>query len=317
MLRPMKMLLLAPAVLGVLLSAPLIAQGGGPFTVTETGRGFFRLQDAVNAIGQGDGTIRIAPGTYKDCAVATGGRIAFAAATSGTAIFDGGVCEGKATLVLRGRDAAVDGLVFRNIAVPDHNGAGIRLEKGNLTVANTAFRDSEQGILTASDPTQEVRVTRSTFSGLGTCEGAAGCAHGLYLGQARSLSVANSRFERGRGGHYLKSRAANVTIVDNSFDDSKGKATNYMIDLSAGAIGRIAGNEFVQGPDKENHSAFITVAPESRDNRSAGLAIEGNRASMAPGVPWKSNFVADWSHEPLRIGKNQLGPGLTLLDVRN
>jgi hypothetical protein len=303
--------------LAALLSATSVAQGAGPFTVAGTGRAFFRLQDAVNAIGGGDGTIRIAAGTYRDCAIVTGGRVAFAAATAGSAIFDGGTCEGKATLVLRGRDAAVDGLVFRNITVPDRNGAGIRLEKGNLTVTNTAFRDSEQGILTAEDPSQVLTVRRSTFSGLGTCEGAGGCAHGLYTGASGMVEVTNSRFERGRGGHYLKTRARRVVIVDNSFDDTHGKGTNYMIDLSSGATGRITGNEFVMGADKENHSAFITVAPEARANPSAGLVIDANRASLAPGVGWPSDFVADWSHEPLRIGQNQLGKGITLLEVRN
>jgi len=309
----MKMLILAAA----LLSTAAQAQGTEPFTVTESGRGFYRLQDAVDAIGAGDGTIRIAPGTYRDCAVASGGRVLFAAVTQGTAIFDGGACEGKATLVLRGTSATVDGLLFRNISVPDRNGAGIRLEKGDLTVANTIFRDSDQGILTVSDPAMTVRITRSTFSGLGTCAGAGGCAHGLYIGAVKALELSNSRFERGRGGHYAKSRAARVTIVDNSFDDTKGQTTNYMIDLSNGAVGRISGNEFVQGPDKENHSAFITVAPENRDNGSAGLLIAGNRASLAPGVGWTSSFVADWSHAPLAIGANQLGARVKMLDVRN
>ncbi|HEX8447743.1 MAG TPA: right-handed parallel beta-helix repeat-containing protein [Sphingomonas sp.] len=309
----MKKLILAAA----LLSATAVAQGAGPFTVTGNGQSFYRLQDAVDAIGAGDGTIRIAAGTFKDCAVVSGGRVAFAAAISGTAIFDGGTCEGKATLVLRGRDAAVDGLVFRNIGVPDRNGAGIRLEKGNLTVTNSAFRDSEQGILTVDDPAQVVTIRRSTFSGLGTCEGAGGCAHGLYIGSSGMLDVANSRFERGRGGHYVKTRARRVAIVDSSFDDTQGRGTNYMIDLSNGATGRITGNEFVQGKDKENHSAFITVAPEARANPSTGLVIDGNRASLAPGVTWSSTFVADFAHEPLKIGRNQLGPRITAMDSRN
>ncbi|NJS14662.1 MAG: right-handed parallel beta-helix repeat-containing protein, partial [Sphingopyxis sp.] len=34
--------------------------GGAPYVVTESGRGFARLQDAVNAIGDGTGTIRVA-----------------------------------------------------------------------------------------------------------------------------------------------------------------------------------------------------------------------------------------------------------------
>src|SRR3546814_6018443 len=59
----------------------------------------------------------------------------------------------------------------------------------------------------------------------------------------------------------------------NSFDDTQGSATNYMVDLPAGATGRIANNLFVQGSDKENRSALIAVAAEGADNPSRGLAI--------------------------------------------
>ncbi|HZF43140.1 MAG TPA: right-handed parallel beta-helix repeat-containing protein, partial [Sphingomonadaceae bacterium] len=142
-------LLVGSAVLATALGAQ---SQGAAFTVAETGRSFSRLQAAVDAIGDGRGTIRVAPGQYSQCAVQNAGRVAFQAVEPGTAIFDGGACEGKATLVLRGAGASVEGLVFQNIRVPDANGAGIRLERGNLDVAETMFRDSEQGILTAGDP---------------------------------------------------------------------------------------------------------------------------------------------------------------------
>src|SRR5688572_30050373 len=113
-------------------SAPLAA---APFTVEQTGQSFYTLAGAVHALGDGAGTIRIAPGRYIDCAVQTEGRITYRAEKPLTAIFDGGICEGKAALVLRGREATVDGLVFENVRVPDGNGAGIRIEKGSLNVS--------------------------------------------------------------------------------------------------------------------------------------------------------------------------------------
>src|SRR3546814_10563239 len=84
-----------------------------------------------------------------------------------------------------------------------------------------------------------------------------------------------------------------------------------MVDLPAGATGRIANNLFVQGSDKENRSALIAVAAEGADNPSRGLAITGNRASLSPETSWPSVFVADWSGESLAIGANDLGPRLT------
>ena len=107
----------ALALAAILSAGPLRAQSSGPFTVAETGERFADLQDAVGAIGGGTGTIRIAPGRYGGCAVQEAGRIAFVAETPGTVIFDGGICEDKAILVLRGRSARVEGLTLLPLAL--------------------------------------------------------------------------------------------------------------------------------------------------------------------------------------------------------
>jgi hypothetical protein len=308
---------LAVAAASVLLAAwPAFAQQATPYTVVESGRSFTRLQDAVNAIGGGTGTIRLAPMRFADCAVQDAGDITYVAEVPGEAVLDGVACEGKAALVLRGRAARIDGLVFADIQVPDGNGAGIRLEHGNLSVSQSWFRDSQQGILTADDAGGTIIIDKSTFTRLGTCEGDGGCAHSLYVGEYGALTVTRSRFEAGRGGHYLKTRAQRVTVLNSSFDDSKGQATNYMIDLSGGSTGVISGNWFVQGPDKENHSTFIAVAAEGKEHSSNGLTIEGNDARFAPGVSWNSTFVADWSGDKLALGANALGEGLKRFERR-
>ena len=295
---------------------PLQAQGEAAFTVVETGRGFARLQDAVDSIGDGEGTIAIAPGRIRQCAVQTAGKIAFLAAEAGKSVFDGVTCEGKAALVLRGRGAEVSGLVFQNMAVPDFNGAGIRLENGNLTVAQSWFKDSQQGILTAGDDKILLVIDKSTFTRLGTCEGSGGCAHSVYTGSLGHVRITRSRFEEGRGGHYVKARAARVDIAASSFDDSKGRETNYMIDLPAGASGLITNNWFVQGQSKENYSAFIAVGAEDIWHSSAGLQVVANDARFAPGVSRSSVFVADWSGELSGIGGNSLAANLKPFEER-
>ncbi len=312
----MKTPVIALIVATALASTALAQQRSGPFTVSETGAGYATLADAVNAIGDRQGTIVIAPGSYGDCAVQNGGAITYRAATPGSVILDGGICEGKAALVLRGRAARVDGIVFQNMRVPDGNGSGIRLEQGDLDVVNSLFRNSEEGILTHDDPAHAIRIDHSTFSRLGRCDRDLDCAHGIYVGQYGSLAVTRSRFEAGNGGHYVKSRAARVAITDNSFDDSNGKLTNYMIDLSNGSAGLISGNEMVQGKDKDNWSAFITIAPEGRARSSAGLDIRDNRASFAPGIQRQSTFVANWTDDAVRIGANTLAAGLKVTDRR-
>ena len=309
--------LVAAAATAALPAAVLLAQPvPGAFTVVETGRSYRTLQDAVSDIGNTRATIRIAPGTYRQCAVQQAGVIVYEAPQPGSVTFIARSCEGKAAFVLRGIGAEIRGITFSNMRVPDGNGAGIRLEKGALNVAYARFENSQQGILSAANPSMRVYITRSTFTGLGTCENDAGCAHSLYIGDVGSLTVRESRFERGTGGHYLKSRAARVEIAASSFDDSAGRGTNYMIDLPAGATGQITNNWFVQGPDHENHSALIAVAAEERKNSSDGLVIAGNDARLAPKVPWSTVFVADWSGNRLEIGQNTLGPGIKRFEKR-
>lgn len=303
--------------LGLILLFVTSPLSAAPFTVEQTGQSFFTLAGAVNAIGDGSGTIRIAPGRYIDCVVQTAGRITYRAETPLTAIFDGGICEGKAALVLRGRGATVDGLVFENFRVPDGNGAGIRIEKGSLSVRGSWFRNSEQGILGGgNDPNADISIDRSTFSGLGRCDRGLACAHSIYLSAFRSVMVRRSRFEKGRGGHYVKSRSPRIDIADSSFDDSEGRGTSYMIDLPEGAVGSIERNIFVQGADKENHAAFIAVAAEARRNSSADLLIANNGADQVRAAGWPSALLVDWSGSPKRLMSNQIGERMSPTNTR-
>ena len=297
-------------------AAPATAQRGGPFTVIETGEAFAHLDDALMSIRGQDATIVIAPGTYRECAIQQAGRITFRAATPGSVTFDGTTCEGKAALVLRGEGSTVDGIVFRNMRVDDGNGAGIRIELGDLTVTRSMFVDSQEGILGATEQPTRIRIDRSTFAGLGECDETPDCAHSVYLANTGTVTITDSRFERGRGGHYVKLRSPRVTITGNSFDDSAGRKTNYAIDLPEGATGRIAGNTFVQGAYKENWTGFIVVAAEQRKYRSAGLAVEGNVATLAPGQAKSPVLVANVSGERLAVGANRLGPGVRAYEVR-
>lgn len=306
----------APVLLTLALAAPAASQQrSAPFTIAETGEGYARLEQALDSNRGRDFTVMIAPGVYRECAVQQAGRVTFKAVQAGTAIFEG-ACEGKASLVLRGNGSIVDGLVFRGIRVPDGNGAGIRIEIGDLVVRNAMFLDSQEGILGGTEEPANVTIDRSTFSGLGQCHETEDCAHSIYLGSTGSVTITNSRFERGQGGHYVKLRVPKVRITDNSFDDTAGNRTNYMIDLPEGGTGEIARNTFVQGTRKENWSGMIVVAAEQRKYRSAGLSVHDNVASLAPGQEKSPAFVANVSGEKLAVGANRLGAGVKPYEVR-
>lgn len=316
---------------GVLLGVTLVALGGiphgkivhaqnasTPFSVVEDGRAYATLQEAITAIGDRKATISIANGTYQQCGVQVAGDISYIAQKAGAVIFERSLCEDKAALVLRGNSAQVAGIVFRGFSNVDNNGSGIRFEKGSLTVTQSWFTDSQQGILSGEVKGGEIIVDKSTFSGLGFCDENAFCAHSIYAGNIAHLRVTRSRFERGTGGHYVKSRAATTEIASSSFDDSQGKGTNYMIDLPSGSGGQISNNWFVQGKNKENHSTFIAVGaePGMRYHSSDGLLIAGNDARFAPGVTWPSTFVAMFNSDKVEIGPNRLAQGIKIRDRR-
>ncbi|GAA4764870.1 hypothetical protein GCM10023219_07030 [Stakelama sediminis] len=315
-MRPLAAIAILSSLALVPTSQALAQQASAPFVIAQTGRGFANLDDAVQSVREGTATILIAPGVYHQCTVQQGGFITFRARKPGTAIFDGTACEGKAAFVLRGRGSVVDGIVFRNMHVSDGNGAGIRTEMGNLTVTNSMFLNSQEGILGGEPTDQKIVIDHSTFSGLGQCDETTDCSHSIYLANKGSVTVTRSRFERGTGGHYVKLRSPHVTITDNSFDDSQGRKTNYMIDLPDGATGLIAHNVFVQGSHKENWSGLIVVAAESQTYPSAGLTVEDNVASLAPGAKRGTAFVATLSHDPITISGNRLGAGIVRFQQR-
>ena len=304
----------------IALTAPAAAQqgGGAPFVIEQSGQGFATLDEAVSAVGDREATILIAPGVYRQCTVQSGGKITYRARQPGTAIFDSETCEGKAAFVLRGRGSVVDGIVFRNMRVADGNGAGVRIETGDLYVTNSMFLDSQEGILGGyHDSIRTISIDHSTFAGLGQCDETVDCSHSIYLAlQQGVISITNSRFERGTGGHYVKIRAPQIVVADSSFDDSEGHKTNYMIDMSEGGTGRITGNTFVQGPDKENWTALIMVGAEARTYGSAGLTVAGNTATLAPGVRNSPAFVATAARDAVRLENNQLGPGIRPFEQR-
>jgi hypothetical protein len=307
---------LTSLILALSLSTAVLAQNAAPFQNAQTGRTYKSLQGAVDSFGTGDGTIIIAPGTYRQCAVQNSGIIAFRAAIPGKSILDGKICEKKAALILRGQAARVDGIIFQNFQGPLAKGAGIQLEKGDLSVTRAVFRNSEQGISAMENESGKITIDQSSFSGLGQCDRVLPCTHGVDIDRVRALSITKSRFERGNGGHYIKSGAARVTIADNAFDDSRGRGTRFMVDLPIGANGSISRNIFVHGQSKADDSAFIAIASTGRIQSSDDLSINANEATIAPGTTQEAAFVADWSGDRLALGGNRLGRGVKPFEKR-
>lgn len=305
----------APALPAQAVAPPPARPGALRFQILRTRERFARLDHAVQVLADGD-TIVIAPGEYGDCATFTQNNITLRAAVPGRTIFNGGICSGKAALVVAQGSLTVDGLLFRNMrSIADGNGAAIRLEEADLVVRNSIFEDSDTSILTIQRPMSKVLIERSTFRRLGRCR-PDNCSHSIYIGLVGQLTIRQSRFTDGRGGHYIKARAMAVDISRNVIDDRNGRRTSFLIDLSNGASGSVHTNILIKGAHADNRCCIMSVAAEGTISEEA-LSIANNSVFNEQGS--SVIFVANPGKVPLDLANNTLGDDIiteTTLAVR-
>ena len=197
------------------------------------------------------GVVEVDAGEYRgDVAVwvnknvkvrAIGGRVRLDAA--------GAAAEGKGIWVVRGGKIEIDGFDFVNAAVPDRNGAGIRLDKGHLVVRNSTFMRNENGILTGGDQAGVVEIENCEFGHNGFGDGK---SHNIYVGAIARLSVTGSYFHHANVGHLLKSRAAENHIFYNRLTDETGGKASYELEFPNGGAAYVVGNVIQQSSTTEN-----------------------------------------------------------------
>lgn len=164
----------------------------------------------------------------------------------------GRVAEGKAIWVFRGGKISIQGIAFIGARAADRNGAGIRMERGELTVRNSLFWDSDAGILTNGGPGHEADVLRVESSEFGHLGHGDGLSHAIYAGEIGLLRISHSYLHHGRVGHLIKSRAARSHIEYNRITDEAEGRSSYEIDLPNGGIAVLVGNLIQQGRQAEN-----------------------------------------------------------------
>lgn len=263
------MSLLRPA--GLLLL--LIAAGAAELTVG-SGKMYAKPSLAAAAAHDGD-TISIDAGTYTGDVCAwtqsnlvlrgVGGRAHLAAA--------GAYAQGKGTWVLAGSNTTVENIEFSGSAVPDWNGAGIRLDGAGLTVRNCYFHDNENGILTSAGTTSDVLIEHSEFASNGHGDG---YSHNLYIGNIRSLVFRYNYSHHAKIGHNLKSRARSNTLIGNRLMDEASGTSSYVVDIPNGGLTFLIGNLIQQGPATSNHSAIIRYGEEGGSNPLQHLYVINN-----------------------------------------
>ena len=176
------------------LGATLVVDPDGPIrTVAEAAR-----------IAQDDDVVEIRSGEYRgDVAVWLQKRLTIRGVGPTPPVMraDGRSAEGKAIWVLRSGTFHVENVAFEGARVPDLNGAGIRFERGRLTLRRCRFIDDENGVLTGNDAASELTVEDSEFAHAPRDRGP--LKHLLYVGRIARFSVTGSRFHDAFEGHLI------------------------------------------------------------------------------------------------------------------
>lgn len=262
------------------------------------------LQRAVD----GD-TIEVPSGQYRgDVAVITQRRLTIRGTgpTRPVMLADGRHAEGKAIWVVRNGDITIENIEFRGARVPDGNGAGIRFERGQLTVARCAFFDNEMGLLTSNIETASLHITDSEFGQAPTHPGS--LHHLLYIGRIAHAAIHNSRFHGGFIGHLIKSRARESVIVGNTIVDGPQGRASYEIDLPNGGLAQVRGNTIGQSAGTDN-PVIVSFGAEGAAWPVSGLAVEDNlftNERTDGGVfvrVWRQRLPAD---TPVTVRRNRL-----------
>ena len=184
---------------------------------------------------------------------------------------DGRSAEQKAIWVIKGRNCTVENIEFSGAAVPDRNGAGIRIEGPGLTIRRCYLHDNEMGVLGGSGESNIV-IEFSEFAHNGHGDG---YSHNIYIGHAKSLTVQYCYCHHARIGHNLKSRAHNNYILYNRIMDEKNDNSSYAVDLPNGGRSFLVGNIIQQGPNTDN-STIVSYGAEGLSNPNPELYMVNN-----------------------------------------
>lgn len=227
-----------------------------------------RIADVAKVAGDGD-VVEILPGEYRgDVAVWSQKSLTLrGVGERPVLVADGQVAEGKAIWVIRDGEFTIDNLAFRGARAPDGNGAGIRFERGRLTVRNSAFIDNQNGILAGHDANAELKIEDSYFAD--APRQTEPPPHLIYVGRIKRVEISGSRFENGHEAHLVKSRARVSDLRYNLMVDGGQGRAGYEVDLPNGGVAFLVGNVIGQSARTTNpvvvsYGVEGAVWPENR-----------------------------------------------------
>ena len=192
----------------------------------------------------------------------------------------GRTAMGKATWVVVGGNITIDNVEMYGAAVPDRNGAALRLEGTNFTLRNSFLHDNENGILSGVNTASTIILENNEFGRNGRGDG---YTHNVYIGKAGKLTFRYNYSHDAHVGHSLKTRALYNTIAYNRFSSLRagevgstaaGKPS-YEVNVPNGGTTFIIGNVIMQ-PASANNPAMISYGEEGTTGYATDLYVVNN-----------------------------------------
>ena len=255
-------------------------------------------------------TIEIAAGEYYDCAVWRQNDITITGPDDPTtpAVLTDAACQGKALFVITGRGVTVRRLTFSRVRVADGNGAGIRAEGADLTVAYSRFVNNQSGILAADQPEGTLTILDSVFERNGAAMDAR-CVATLAVGSLRLLRIERSRFAAARACDMVRAGGGRTEVVESRFEDGPGGAAQRMLALGGGAL-LVRDSQFARGPNATPPDAAI----ERRDLWGAAGDALVERTTLVNETGRRGVLVRNLTSGTVRLEGNRVGDGDVVLD---
>jgi len=170
---------------------------------------------------------------------------------------NGAHVEGKGTWLIKGENTIIQGIEFSGAAVPDGNGAAIRLEGTNLTLLDCYIHHNENGFLCGENASSQVVFENCEFAYNGVGDG---YTHNMYIGPIGRFILKCSYVHHAIIGHNVKSRAKESYILYNRIMDEQSGNSSYALDVPNGGLIYVIGNSMQQGVNTDNS----TMAPRGR-----------------------------------------------------
>jgi hypothetical protein len=193
---------------------------------------------------------------------------------------DGRNALGKGTWVVIGNDVVIENVEMYGAAVPDLNGAALRLEGNNFTLRGSFLHDNENGILGGIPSTSRILIENTEFGHNGHGDG---FSHNLYIGNVASLTFRYNYSHDANVGHNLKSRAQVNTITYNRFSSTPpgqigttaSGQPSYEIDLPNAGSAYVIGN-VIEQPSINQNPSMLAFGLEGATNAAQDLYVVNN-----------------------------------------